>query len=213
MFPSCLLLKKDIRWDKLGSKWGNNVLCLQNKRVSRIIKLACMVDKVPVKQRGNIWLGSDFSNSKNKQCLSAAVFISWGKTERIPRNTFTTDMNVITKLGEAMLGYSQGFPFSRTSATTRIQFCPLCRMYVTNNTQTRSHSLSSPAPCKSGETGVTWHLKLYSEQSKRDPPCEKKPLLFPTNEKPFVCLVFLMTQNLVSGVLLQAVPFIILSKK
>lgn len=49
--------------------------------------------------------------------------------------------------------------------------------YVTN-TQTRSHSLSSPAPCKSGETGVTWHLKLYSEQSKRDPPCEKNHFYF-----------------------------------
>lgn len=130
--PLACFLKKDIRWDKLGSKLGNNVLCLQNKGVSTIIKLACMADKVPVKHRKEIFDWEvTFLPQKNKQCLSAAVFVPWGKTDGIPRNTFTTDMNVITKyLGEAMRGCSQGFPSSRTSTTTRIQCCPLRREWA-----------------------------------------------------------------------------------
>lgn len=32
VFPSSLLLKKDIQWDKLGSKLGNNILCVSRTK-------------------------------------------------------------------------------------------------------------------------------------------------------------------------------------
>lgn len=127
-------------------------------------------------QKGNIWLGRDFFTSKNKQCLSAAVFVPWGKTDRIPSNAFSTDLNVITDyLGRAVNAWLfPGLPCLQDKHYHKNSvLCTQCSVSMqptsSHNTQTRNHRLSSPAPYKSGEAGGIRHLGLYWEQSNRNP--------------------------------------------
>lgn len=88
-------------------------------------------------------------------------------------------------------------------------WCMSVQVTSSQDTRIRSHSPSNPAPHRSGERGVTTTSDCTRSKA-RGTPCENT-LPFPTNNKSFVC--FLMTQSLVSGVLLWAIPFIILSKK
>lgn len=132
---------------------------------------------MPTKHRKEIfyWEVTFFftSKKKNTQCLSAALFIPWGKTDWNPRNPFTADRHVITKyLGEALLACSQGFPFSRTSSTTTIQLCILCRCWAHNffpDTQNTSQSCSSPVPCKERESRDLLALQIVLTAKHRGP--------------------------------------------
>lgn len=88
------------------------MLRLQNKRVSRGIKLARTADKVPVKHRKETfdWKVTFLPQKTSNVCQQLCSLLKEKQTGF--QETFTTDMDVITAyLGEATLGCSQGFPF------------------------------------------------------------------------------------------------------
>lgn len=92
-----------------------------------------------------------------------------------------------------MLGYSQGFPVSRTSTTTRTQFCALSAVWACNQLH--------PTIPKPGITGfpVLHHTSLGKQvvsgtsgctgSKATGTPCENT-VPFPTSTNSFVCLVF-----------------------
>lgn len=71
-----------------------------------------MAEKEPIRQKGNIWLGSDFFNLKKQAMFVSSCVHSSRKDTQGSRNSYRIEINVITKyLGEAKLGWFTGVPF------------------------------------------------------------------------------------------------------
>lgn len=166
-------------------------------------------------QKANISLGSDFFTSKNKQCLSAAVFVPWGKPDRIPRNTFSTDLNVINYyLGEAINAQLfPGLPLSLRQALpqalspVRSVKCEHVTNFIPRHPNQESQAFQS---CTKQARGSRWDPAPRAVLgAKQEGPHVKTQFHFLPSH---LFAWFLMTQSPVSGGLLRAVPFVILPK-
>lgn len=128
--------------------------------------------------------------------LSAAVFVPWGKPDRIPRNTFSTDLNVITKyLGEAINAQLlPGLPclwdkhcYYKHSVLRTVK-CEHVTDFIPRYPNQEPQAL--PA-CTNQAWGSRWYPAPWAVLgAKQEGPHVKNTVPLPTNAKSFVCLVF-----------------------
>lgn len=160
-------------------------MCLQNKRLLRIIKLCGWkrANKTERKYLIGKWL---FYLRKQAVFVSSCVH-SLKKNTQSSRNTYRADINVITKyLGETKLGWFTGVPFLQGKQYHKTSVLPTleCEHITDSIPQFPNQEFQSFQPCTIPVRGNRWQPGLHLE--KQGTPHEKR-LLFPHKKRSFVC--------------------------